>query len=519
MGSRNDLDQRKAAGKKRAALLSRFSMGQLAMKAEDTAQLEQFIESFPVPIAMLDSQGRVILANCSFHDALRLDRQGSNDRTFCELLRPVDGGGFARWRERMAEGRDDAWQGELVCSAPQDGHKLYGQIYPLREQNYYFAILDGGLRPSRGGAGDTPHPKDDFFLGILNSSPDLIICTDRHGKIIFVNQAGEKKLGYNAQELLGRHISAILAEDREEIRQKLRHIRGQRMTNVYEALLLHRDGKCLPFQFSLTPLHETTQDGFLGIGREASGARDLEKELHRRGEELEELVYIITHNLKSPIVSVQGFATLLQEENSEKLDDDGRHYLERIQINVETMNTIISNLLQFSKYGNMEIQFGQVDLKSVVQNVVNEVQAQEPEAGIRFEMPERLPKIFAHEEGLKTVFENLINNAAKYRSPDRQPLIRIESQEFPKFYSFHIRDNGIGLEPEFLERAFKIFQRGGNVGDREGTGLGLSICRKIVERHGGLIAIYSKLGEGTRVSFTIPKNEVVEHGPKEQVIA
>jgi signal transduction histidine kinase len=230
-------------------------------------------------------------------------------------------------------------------------------------------------------------------------------------------------------------------------------------------------------------------------------------------EELENFVYVISHNLKTPIVSIQGFANLLLEELGPILDHEHLHFLERIRKNAALMDKMIHDLLEFSRLGRSPAKFEMVNAKDIVQSVIDEMHYLDQAHDVEFLLPVEpagLPCLYADASGLRTVFENLLNNAVKYRRPGAPLRIEAGWEEQSRFHVFWVRDNGMGMDPAFHAKAFDLFQRGPNVRQIQGTGVGLAIVRRIVENHKGLVRLDSKPGEGTTIYFTIPKKILPE---------
>ncbi len=225
-------------------------------------------------------------------------------------------------------------------------------------------------------------------------------------------------------------------------------------------------------------------------------------------EELENFVYVISHNLKTPVVSIQGFANILQEEAGPALESEHQHFLERILKNAAAMEKMVLDLLEFSRLDRTAIKLERVNIKALVESVIDEMcwrgQAGEVEIVLPRQAAE-LPSLLADGAELKVVFENLIGNAVKYRRSETPLRIEIGWEEQPRFHVFWVRDNGLGMDPAFQAKAFDLFQRGLNVGQISGTGVGLAIVRRIVGNHQGLVRLHSKLGEGTTIYFTLPK--------------
>jgi signal transduction histidine kinase len=233
-----------------------------------------------------------------------------------------------------------------------------------------------------------------------------------------------------------------------------------------------------------------------------------EKENRRRDEEQENFVYVVSHNLKAPLASIQGFANILYEELGPALNAEHRHFLERLRQNAALMEKIVLDLLEFSRLGRYPFTFEMVNVGELVEMVIEDMRLLGQLHDVHFIFsPKNFDELRLYADGdeLKTVFENLLTNAVKYRRPNVPLRIEIGWDQQPRFHALWVRDNGIGMEPAFQAKAFELFQRGPNVGQIQGTGIGLAIVRRIVENHQGQVRIDSKLGEGTAVYFTLPK--------------
>jgi signal transduction histidine kinase len=233
-----------------------------------------------------------------------------------------------------------------------------------------------------------------------------------------------------------------------------------------------------------------------------------ETETRRRDEEQENFVYVVSHNLKAPLASIQGFANILHEELGPRLSKEHRHFLERLRQNAALMEKMVRDLLEFSRLGRYPFTFEMVNVEALVENVIEEMRLLGQLQDVEFIFsPANFDELRLYADGdeLKTVFENLLSNAVKYRKPNATLRLEIGWEEQPRFHALWVRDNGIGMEPAFQARAFDLFQRGANVGKIQGTGIGLAIVRRIIENHQGLVRVDSRLGEGTTFYFTLPK--------------
>ena len=218
--------------------------------------------------------------------------------------------------------------------------------------------------------------------------------------------------------------------------------------------------------------------------------------------QLQEFVYAISHDLKTPLRAINGFSTLLANDYAEQLDDKGKRYLKRITDGSVLIDQLISGLTELSRICAEESNFVQIAMNEVVEDVVDDLREliEETAAVVTWDP---LPKVFGDAMQLMQLFRNLIENGIRFRS--KAPVkIHVSYKTIEIGHQFEVRDNGIGIDEKDYERAFTMFRRVG-VQDAEtiGLGAGLTICRRIVERHGGQIKLESELEFGTRVIFSI----------------
>ncbi|HWB94993.1 MAG TPA: ATP-binding protein [Puia sp.] len=226
-------------------------------------------------------------------------------------------------------------------------------------------------------------------------------------------------------------------------------------------------------------------------------------ELAASNAELERFAYIASHDLQEPLRMVSSFLQLLQKRYRGQLDEKADQYIHYAVDGAERMKALIMDLLEYSRVGTTKDAFGEVDTGVVMQEVGDIFRERIIAAHARVEIG-ALPKIRGDKVQLLQLFQNLLSNALKYHS-DRPPVIRIGCKEEKAQWLFSVEDNGIGIDRQFFDKIFIIFQRLHNKTDYSGTGIGLAICKKIVERHGGRIWVESRPGEGTTFYFTINK--------------
>jgi len=225
-------------------------------------------------------------------------------------------------------------------------------------------------------------------------------------------------------------------------------------------------------------------------------------EIAAKNQELESFVYTISHDLRAPLVSLDGFYSLLKRESQNQLGEQGQHYLERIRANVAHMNTLVTELLELSRIGRVVGPEEEIDAGVLLREIEEGLVLKLEQEGVEFIVQQPLPAVRGDRGRIRQVFANLIENAVKFRSLERGLRIEVGCEEERGFYRFHVRDNGIGILPQYQEQIFKPFRQL----DRgiEGVGMGLTLVKRIVEHHGGRLWVESELGKGSTFYFTIP---------------
>lgn len=235
--------------------------------------------------------------------------------------------------------------------------------------------------------------------------------------------------------------------------------------------------------------------------------RQEEKELKRSNSELEKFAYVASHDLQEPLRKVQAFGDRLRARIDDQLDEKSKDYLSRMLQAANRMSTLISDLLSFSRIATHGRSFKSCDLNETLKGVINDLEVALEQSKTQLEIGE-LPKLKVDEPQIRQLFQNLVGNAIKFRKPEGEHKLVIWSKvkDNGKEVSIHFKDNGIGLEQQYAERIFEVFQRLHARTEYDGTGIGLAICRKIVDRHGGNIKVVSTLNSGAEFIVTLPLN-------------
>ncbi|MBC8353728.1 MAG: HAMP domain-containing protein [Planctomycetes bacterium] len=264
-------------------------------------------------------------------------------------------------------------------------------------------------------------------------------------------------------------------------------------------------------------LEQLVQERTQSLEHKTAELEDSNSELIRSNTELQQFAFIASHDLQEPLRKVQAFGDLLVNKYQDKIDDEGRDYLKRMQTAATRMRALIDGLLSYSRIASKGQPFTSVNLHSVLQNVLSDLESRIEQTGGKVEC-DGLPTIEADALQMQQLLQNLIGNGLKFCHPDVPPLVTIRSRPYrnngqsrrstsglaSEECEITVQDNGVGFDQQFAERMFQPFQRLHGRDQFEGTGMGLAICRKIVERHGGRISGTSPPGQGAAFVITLP---------------
>ena len=336
----------------------------------------------------------------------------------------------------------------------------------------------------------------------------------RDGRFVRVNRSLCEIFGYAEGELLGRHVKELShPEDRDVSdapRERIR--RGEAESARFEKRYLRADGAVIWCEVAVAlvrdvygvPQYEVAIfDEVTDRKKAEARLREAHEELKRSNAELEQFAYVASHDLQEPLRMVASYAQLLGRRYEAKLDGDAREFMAYIVDGASRMKQLIEDLLAYSRVGTKGAEFKRVNAEDALKRALFNLRAAIEEAGAVV-TNDPLPTLSGDEVQLGQLLQNLMSNALKFRS-DSVPRIHIGVTESAKEYAFEVRDNGIGIEPQYYERIFMVFQRLHNKGEYPGTGIGLAICKKVVERHGGRIWVESRPGAGSSFYFTLPK--------------
>ncbi len=351
------------------------------------------------------------------------------------------------------------------------------------------------------------------YRGLLEAAPDAMVVVDQAGEIVLLNLAAEKQFGYPRNELLGQKVTNIIpvgfaerliADDLRSAADAL----AQHMGTGIELTARRKDGTEFPIELMLSPLQNTEgilvtaaiRDISVRKAAEAHLAQSIE-ELSRSNQELEQFAYIASHDLQEPLRMVASYTQLLAKRYSGKLDADADDFIAFAVDGAARMQQLIRDLLAFSRVGTQGRPMLSVDSSEVFDHALLNLQGAIEDSGALV-TSDALPMVTADGGQLTKVFQNLVGNAIKYHRPGA-PTVHVSARRSGSRWHFSVRDNGIGIDPQYFVRIFGMFQQLHARDEYSGTGIGLAVCKKIVERHGGTLSVESQPGNGSTFAFDL----------------
>jgi PAS domain S-box-containing protein len=349
-----------------------------------------------------------------------------------------------------------------------------------------------------------------------------IAHVDLTGRFMQVNRSLCEILGYSEKELIGRSVKEIShPEDRNLTdSQRMRVRSGEKPSVRFEKRYIRKNGAIVWVGLSVAlacdpsgaPQYEIALFDDITERKKAEAAlREAHEELQRSNAELEQFAYVASHDLQEPLRMVSSYTQLLMRRYGDKLDGDAKEFTAFIVDGATRMKQLIEDLLAYSRVGTRDKNFKPVDGESPLKRALINLRAAIQDSGATVTQ-DKLPTIQCDEVQLAQLFQNLIGNALKFRATDKAPAVHVGVADRAQEWEFMVRDNGIGIEPQYFERIFMVFQRLHSKGEYPGTGIGLAIVKKVVERHGGRIWVQSQPGAGTTFHFTMPKEREAANG-------
>lgn len=353
------------------------------------------------------------------------------------------------------------------------------------------------------------------------------LVVDENGLIVNCDESGTQVLGLNKAELIGQPLATLVADSSQQtVAQLFGEVksRGRAAADVD----FRTGGRtALACRLDATGLYDTSGAFVMSritvrvgppddqLRRRIGQYEDLiatlqqqlahaQAEVKRAEEEFESFIHIVSHDLRQPLQVIMNLAQLMEEECAADLGETGREYLATMQQFVGRLRDMITDLVKLSRTTVRSLQYETVDLNRLVEEIRESLREMLDERQVIFTVSGPLPTVRCDPAGMRLVFMNLIDNAIKFNDKP-QPTVEIGLiPEDPRFHTFYVRDNGLGIDPKNFEKIFQIFQRLHDDERYSGRGVGLTFCRRVIEAHGGRIWVESNLGAGSTFFFTLP---------------
>jgi PAS domain S-box-containing protein len=350
------------------------------------------------------------------------------------------------------------------------------------------------------------------YRGLLEAAPDAMVVVNPAGEIVLLNLQAEKQFGYSRDELLGQPVTNLIPEGFAErlVADKLRSAEdalAQQIGAGIELIARRKDGAEFPIELMLSPLESA--EGVLvtaairDISRRRAADADLRhkvEELNRSNDELGHFAYVASHDLQEPLRMVASYLQLISRRYKGKLDSDADEFIDFAVDGASRMQQLIQDLLTYSRVGTTGQDLVDTSSEAALQQALTNLRGAIQDRGALV-THDPLPSVMADETQLTQLFQNLVGNAIKYQGPG-VPRIHVSAARGPeKAWIFAVKDNGLGIAPEYFDKIFGMFQRLHKREEFGGTGIGLAICKRIVERHGGDISVESQPGQGSTFRF------------------
>ncbi|MEI8375759.1 MAG: PAS domain S-box protein [Planctomycetota bacterium] len=348
-----------------------------------------------------------------------------------------------------------------------------------------------------------------LLASIVECSCDAILSKTMDGIVLTWNAGAEELYGYRAEEIVGKSVSILASPDHsDELPQVLERIRRGERIDQYETVRMTKGGKLIPVSLTVSPITDARGriTGASTIARDITEQKRREEELRGKNAELEHFSYTVSHDLKSPLVTIKGFLGCLEQDIPGADAEEVKQDIEFIRRAADKMGRLLDELLRISRVGLVVNPPASVALQDLVQDaldaVAGSIRARAVE--VKMHLGQQPILLYGDRTRLAEIWQNLLENAVKFMGDQPSPCVEIGIESHGQDTVFFVRDNGIGIDPRFQGKIFGIFERIDP--EIEGTGVGLALIKRIVEIYHGTIWLESQgLGLGTCFRFTLPE--------------
>ena len=347
----------------------------------------------------------------------------------------------------------------------------------------------------------------DYSDSVIRSIIGGLIVLSQDKCIRSVNAVACEMLGYNEDELMGMPFNKICVEDTKLNATELNSLIEKGYIKNEECVFLSKGGASIPILLSGSVMSKGAKnEGLVFVFLDITERKQVEarqaqlfNDLNTINQELKDFAYIVSHDLRAPLRGIGSLAGWIASDYADKFDEDGRKQIQLLLGRVKRMDSLIDGILQYSRVGRISEEKFEVDLNTLVKNVIDLIH---PPEHIEVKVETELPTILCEATRIEQVLQNLINNAVKYMDKP-EGKIKVGCCKEGEYWKFSVADNGPGIEEKYYEKIFQIFQTLKPRDDVESTGIGLSIVKKIVEMYGGKVWVESKVNCGSTFYFTL----------------
>jgi len=492
-----------------------------ALRASES-KYRTLLENIPQKIFLKDRYSVYLSCNINYADDLKIEPQEIVGRTDYEFYPKELAEKYRADDQRiMQSGHTENIEEKYILH----GQEVSVQTVktPVRDDNGNVTGILGIFWDitERKKAEEALKESEQRYRDLVEKEKDIIYSLDYKGNITSANPATEVLLGYRPEELIGKNFIVVVPEDWKAKTTADFNTLLQKGEITAETVLLDKMGHPHFVEYSSTVIKKDNKIvGTRGIVRDSTERKKAEQVLEKLNEELEatiqklsqsnknlqDFVYIASHDLREPLRKISSFGKLLENSLKEKLVDDDRENLNFMVDGAERMTQMIEGLLTYSRVNTKDIAYQTVDMDKIIEQFRQlELATLLEETGATIEVPEPLQKVHADPVQVKQLLQNLIANGIKYCTKDTKPRIVIRAKKTTENkIRIEVQDNGIGIKKEYYDDIFTMFRRLHSREEYEGTGIGLAVCKKIVERHNGQIGVQSEVGAGSTFWFTLP---------------
>jgi PAS domain S-box-containing protein len=403
----------------------------------------------------------------------------------------------------------------------EQGMRIRKDGSPFLANVVFTALRDsaGNLRGFSEFSHDLSESKESAkYRALMEAAPDAMMVVNAGGEIVLLNAQAEKQFGYSRHELVGQQVKNIIPEGFAErliadgTRSAAEALAQQIGTGI-ELSGRRKDGSEFPIEIMLSPLESAEGILVTAAIRDVSMRKKSEEhlvkavaELKRSNDELQQFAYVASHDLQEPLRMVASYTQLIAKRYKGSLDSDADEFIGFAVDGCNRMQGLIQDLLAYSRAGTNGKALCEASAENALQVALTNLRITIEQSGAVISH-DSLPVIRMDETQLTQVFQNLVGNAIKYRSTE-DPRIHVSATTHDAGeWIFSVRDNGLGIAPQYFERIFVLFQRLHGRNEFEGTGIGLAICKKVLERMGGRIWVESQPEKGSTFFFALPKED------------